>query len=315
MLLLLLLWLQDRPAAKAETVVEAAVLRRHVEYLASDEFKGRMCGSPENVKASEYIADVYKKLGLAPMGDEDDGGVRSYFQQFSFRAEGVKAPFHTRNVIAVLPGSDPKVKDEIVVLGAHFDHVGTAKDPDPGRNWVDPDAKDIIFNGADDNASGTAALLMLAQAFASGELKPRRTMVFGHFNGEEWGMKGSEAYLKDPPFPLKNHVAMLNFDMVGRNSERPVWAPLAESCSDGLELKLKIIKPAVGSTDFHSFLKKKIPAAGFFTDFHADYHGTRDSAEKLDYNRMAKIVRLALRMAMAVADADERPEWTAPPPK
>lgn len=324
---LLVVLFQDSPSVsplkKSESAVSAATMRKHVEFLSSDDLKGRLCGSPGNDKAAEYIVALYKKLGLEPMGDDDDGGVRGYYQFFSFKIARVKKEFRTRNVVAVLRGSDEKLKDQIVVLGAHYDHVGTTQDPDPGRTPPDEESGDTIFNGADDNASGTTGLLMLAQAIVAGGLKPRRTIVFVNFNGEEWGLKGSEAYLDHPPFPIKNHVAMINFDMLGRNKEKPVtlkgagsspiWEELAKQANDGIDLKYRIVKPATGSTDYLNYLKKQIPAVGFFTELHADYHGVADTAEKLDYERMEKIVRVALRMAMSLADADQRPEWSAPP--
>lgn len=324
--LFLIAVLQDAPAStlreKAESRVESAAMRKHVEYLASDELQGRLCGSPGNDKAADYIASLYKKFGFEPFGDADDAGKRGYFQSFTFKSG--KREFKTRNVVAVLRGSDEALKDEFVVLGAHFDHVGTAKDPDPGRMPPGDDAAaDTIYNGADDNASGTGGLLMLAQALSDAGVKPRRSLVFIHFNGEEWGLKGSEAYVARPPAPLKNHIAMINFDMLGRNSTRAVtikgagscaaWEEWAKKCNAGIDLKYRIVKAATGSTDYLNFLRKQIPAVGFFTELHADYHAPSDHAEKLDYERMEKIVRLALRMAVELADAEKRPGWTAPP--
>jgi Zn-dependent M28 family amino/carboxypeptidase len=324
--LVLVLLLQDSrvPTAleKAESRVEGAAMRKHVEFLASDDLKGRLCGSAGNDKAAEYIAALYKKFGFKPFGDADDAGQRGYFQTFTFKS--ARKEFKTKNVVAILRGSDEKLKDEVVVVGAHFDHVGTAKDPDPGRMPPgDDEGSDTIYNGADDNASGTSGLLMLAQAMADAGLQPKRSIVFIHFNGEEWGLKGSEAYVNNPPVPVKNHVAMINFDMLGRNSTKSVtlkgagscglWEDLAKKSNAGVDLKYKIVKAATGSTDYLNFLKKQIPALGFFTELHADYHAPSDHAEKLDYERMEKIIKVALRMTVELADADKRPEWTAPP--
>jgi Zn-dependent M28 family amino/carboxypeptidase len=314
---------QDAPLEAAEETIRPEELRKHVEFLASDELRGRLCGSPGNDRAAEYIAGHYRALGAEPMGDPDDGGVRGYFQQFSFSDPRSKKKFRARNVVAAVRGSDEKLRREIVVVGAHFDHVGTSDDPDPGRLPPMGGPEDRIYNGADDNGSGTSGLLLLAQAFVRGGLKTRRTVLFVNFNGEEWGLKGSEAYLADPPFPLADHVAMINFDMLGRNPMRavtvkgtgssPTWEPWVKAAAESADLRVRQVKAATGSTDFHSFLARKIPSIGFFTEFHADYHAPGDVAEKLDYDRMSKIVRAAVRLTWSVAQAEERPPWTAPP--
>ncbi len=299
------------PAAGAG--VTAGLLRGHVEVLAGDALEGRNAGYPGEQKAAEYIAGVMKEAGLRPAGD--DG---TFFQKFrAGRRE-------TRNVVGLLEGTDPGLREEYVVVGAHHDHVGTADQGHWGRLGK-ARGDDTIYNGADDNASGTAIVLGLARAFGAGEIRTRRSMVFITFSGEEGGLLGSRHYVGRPVAPIAQHVFMLNLDMVGRNPGRPVdvhgtgsaeggvLRKAAGAAFDRAGLKARIHDSAqlmMGDSDHSSFAARRVPFVFFFTGFHPDYHRVTDHADKLAYDNMAGIARAAFHLLSEVADADARPRFS-----
>src|SRR5574341_1768906 len=192
---------------------EARRVLADVEYLAADAREGRGVGTQRLDEAGRYIADAFRRLRLAP-GNPDGGG--SYFQPFTISPDA-PAVAHlnlggaaTRNVVALLPGRSPALRGAVVVIGAHYDHLGLG-----GFGALDaPDSTGVIHNGADDNASGTTALLEVARRLASRQLD--RTVVFIAFSGEELGALGSAYYVQHATVPIDSIYAMLNMDMVGR---------------------------------------------------------------------------------------------------
>ncbi len=301
---------------KALELVTEELLRGHATYLASDELEGRNAGWPGNDKASEYIAAELKKYGLAPGGELKDG-VRGWFQDFKV---GGKA---TRNVIGLVEGSDPELKNEYLVIGAHFDHVGTADQGHWGRLGR-AKGDDSIWNGADDNASGTSTVLAVARALGEGGIRFKRSVLVQFYSGEEGGLLGSAAYVRHPSFPLDKHVFMLNLDMVGRNPEKPVsiegvgsaeggWVRKAvEDAVAKTGLKAAVndaVKLVGGDSDHSTFKNKGVPFAFFFSGFHADYHTVMDHAEKLAYPNMVKIGRTAVLILAALGDSAESPKF------
>jgi acetylornithine deacetylase/succinyl-diaminopimelate desuccinylase-like protein len=298
---------------KAKAAVTTDLLKKHATFLAGDELEGRCAGYPGADKASEYIADVFKKAGLAPAGDNG-----TYFQKF--RLVGKDA----RNVIGVIQGTDPDLKNEVVVLGAHYDHVGTADQRDFGRLGGKGD--DTIWNGADDNGSGTSCVLALAQAFGEGGLAARRTLVFMCFSGEEAGLVGSRYYTKNPTVgTIEKTVFMLNLDMVGRNPSKPIEIHGVGSAEGGVikkavehavaasGLKAKINEAVTlmgGDSDHSSFAAARVPFAFFFSGFHADYHRPSDHPDKLAYDNMVKVSTTSLDILLGIANADERPKFS-----
>lgn len=223
------------------------------------------------------------------------------------RAEKVVA----HNVVAFLEGSDPELRDEWVLVGGHHDHIGAY-----GSGAGDVDT---IFNGADDNASGVAGVLELAQAFASGE-RPRRSLVFATFSAEERGLLGSRALVADEEFPIERVAFMFNLDMIGRNPERGV-----DVVGDGFVRGLREIVEAAnadvglplsfsgtdyaGNSDHDSFYRRDIPFMFFFAGLHEDYHGLGDHADKLAYPRMASLLRVARGVIERLADGDGSPTF------
>ena len=187
------------PAAGDAASITEQLIRSHITVIAHDSMRGRRTPSAGLDRTAEYIAGRFASLELKPGGD--DG---SFIQRY-----GVPMQPETRapNVVAILEGSDPALKGQYVVFSAHMDHVGVGA----------PVAGDSIYNGADDNASGTAAVLALANAFANSSTRPRRSLIFLTVSGEEEGLWGSAYFATHPPVPLDSMVAALNIDMIGRN--------------------------------------------------------------------------------------------------
>lgn len=285
---------------------DSTLIRRDIAYLASDALEGRLTGTPGGDSAASYIARRYKSLGLTMLTPD-------YLQRFdALSAEDAHAgrtePRKTENVVALLRGSDPVLRDQYVVVGAHFDHLGRST-----TFAQDPEAKDAIRNGADDNASGTAAVLELARLFRTHP--PRRSIIFANFSGEELGLLGSQWFVAHSPVPLDRVVAMINFDMVGRLKDDKLivygtgtateLASLLDSANtalDGGSLSVRGVGDGYGPSDQTSFYAKDIPVLHFFTDQHEDYHRATDDVEKINAGGEARIVELAMRVVRNLAD-------------
>ena len=272
--------------------IEASNLRDRVFDLAADSTLGRSTWDPEIVKVADYLATAFAASGLEPARPEG-------FVQWWVDGVGRTGP----NVVGWLPGSDPELRSEYVILVAHFDHLGY-------RPGLYPDS---VYNGADDNASGTAALVELAEAFALLEPAPRRSIVFLAVSGEESGLLGSEAYVGAPAFPLEATHAVMNIDMIGRGTpgsiyvgqtESSVYGPLAIPLAERLPLGITVVpRPGgrLGNSDGRSFASKGIDVVDFFSGFHAEYHTRNDEAELLEYENMERVVRLAFLLGVEMA--------------
>lgn len=223
----------------------------------------------------------------------------------------------TANIIGVVEGTDPALKDEYIVIGAHMDHLGWGYQGGSLYTGRLP----AIHYGADDNASGTAGLLELAQYFAA---KPtRRTIVFIAFSGEEIGLLGSSHYTRQPIFPLEKTVAMLNMDMIGRLRDNqlsvigvdssPEWRPLLQelNAEAGFQLNLNGGAFSAGS-DHAPFLARKIPVLFFFTGMHREYHTPDDKPELINAPGAARVVRLVAAVTQRIGDSDERIAYSEP---
>lgn len=220
------------------------------------------------------------------------------------------------NVVGMLEGEGP-TQDETIIIGAHYDHLGFG-----GDGSLAPGSREV-HNGADDNASGTAALLELARRFATRPQKPPRRLVFLAFTGEERGLLGSAQYVKEPLFPLESTVAMFNMDMVGRleddkltvfgSGTSPRWPELLAQCAQGKQLQL-ILKPeGFGPSDHSSFYAREIPVLHLFTGTHDDYHRPTDDWEKINVAGMRRIVDFLEEVVAATAANPERPGYIALP--
>jgi aminopeptidase YwaD len=224
-------------------------------------------------------------------------------------------PVNARNVVGMLEGNDPLLKDQIILIGAHYDHLGMG-----GEGSFVPDSI-AVHHGADDNASGTSGLLELAQAFASTKAKLRRGIVFVAFTGEEVGLLGSGYYVNHPILPLENTVAMLNMDMIGRLRDRklvvngvgtsPQFEALAKKYNADSTFVLTLTKDGYGSSDQSAFYGKKIPVLFFFTDIHPDYHRPSDTYDRLNYVGMEQVVRYISALATELDESSEKPTYVA----
>jgi hypothetical protein len=308
----------EAPRAAAERI------RSDIAYLADDRLEGRATGTAGNDSAASWLARRYTSLGLRPIvldtsiagcsAGSANARCRTFLQRFTARGaelahagrpEGVR----TENVVAMVPGRDPALAGEVLVIGAHFDHLGRST-----AGALDPDARDAIRNGADDNASGTAAVLELARRFAA---RPaRRSVVVAHFTGEELGLLGSQWLVEHSPVPVDSIVAMVNFDMVGRlrNDRLIVYGTgtaselpaLLDSANVEPKLRINAVADGFGPSDHSSFYAKGIPVLHFFTDLHEDYHRATDDVEKINAEGEARVVALAERTARAIADRPAR---------
>ena len=273
-------------------------LKKDIGFLAADERGGRAIGTDGEQQAAEYLAEEFETLGLQPMGTD------GFFQEFTVskpsnpHEEAVVgtdgAGITGRNVIAYLD----KKADKTIVIGAHFDHLGMGGQGSLHRG------DSAIHNGADDNASGTAALLALAKIFKYETLKSN--IIFVAFSGEENGLWGSNYFVKNPTLDLKTVNYMINMDMVGRLNEEKSLAIYGVGTSPSFSkvlnpinadsLKLVPSESGVGPSDHTSFYLQDLPVLHFFTGQHADYHKPSDDADKINYEGLVKVVRYISRL-------------------
>lgn len=272
-----------------------------VRYLADDGLEGRLAGSPGEACAGDFIAGRFAALGLRPAGS---GG--GFFQDVPLATSlNPHAPAGTgRNVAALLEGSDPVLRHEIIVLGAHYDHLGHG-----AFGSLAPDEPGAIHNGADDNASGVAALLHAASLLSAE--RPARSVLFLAFTGEEAGLLGSAHFVREPTVALGEVQAMLNLDMVGRLGDGPLivygvdtaleWRALVESGADRLGVELGLRGEGYGPSDHTSFYARDIPVLHFFTNTHPDYHRPSDDWERIDAEGLETVARLVADVARQLA--------------
>lgn len=286
--------------------------KAYIGFLASDALEGREAGRHGGRVAGEYVKSVLQDMGLEPLNED------SYFQpfeaysperqkrvRFSVHPDSIQKysqlPAHRklelRNVLGYIEG---KNKNEYVVMGAHYDHLGMDEVLDG----------DKIYNGADDNASGVSAVLQIAKAFlASGE-KPECTIIFALWDGEELGLLGSEYFMQTCPFApdIKGYV---NFDMIGRNNDEqkpkyvvyfyteahPQFGEWLKSDIKtyglGLEPNYRAWDKPIGGSDNASFAKRDVPVIWYHTDGHPDYHQPSDHADKINWDKLVEITKAA----------------------
>ena len=267
-------------------------LKTHIQFLASDSLEGRRTGTKGEMLAAHYIANKFSEYGLMPKGDY------RYFempfdQQFVIQAKDsvTKKTRMGTNVIAYI---DNKAL-YTVILGAHFDHLGYGED----HNSMYAGTTPMIHNGADDNASGTAALLELARLLKK-EKKSPYNYLFIAFSGEELGLFGSKYFVEHPTIDLQKVNYMINMDMVGRLNDSthnltiggigtsPTWSSILSTQNPSFTIKID--SSGTGPSDHTSFYRKNIPVLFFFTGLHKDYHKPSDDFDKINYNGEAKII-------------------------
>jgi hypothetical protein len=309
-------WLaSDRDDADWATRGNAELRRQHrslgePELLAALVVRDRVL-EPELERAGLRLSAL-RARGSQAVRLEEAPGLRASLAARSRLVDELLAP----NVVGILPGTDPALRDEYVVFSAHMDHVGVGT----------PDASgDSINNGADDDASGTSAVIELAEAFAALEPRPRRSLIFLTVSGEERGLWGSEWFAAHPPVPIERIVADLNIDMVGRNWADTVVA-IGRQHSDLGETLARVNRahPELGLTaiddpwpaesfytrsDHYNFARRGVPILFFFSGTHPDYHRPSDEVELIDVDKTARIGRLLFWLGLEVANETARPRW------
>jgi Zn-dependent M28 family amino/carboxypeptidase len=299
----------SRPAPLAEhpdTRPDVVRLRHDIEYLASPALDGRRAGTPGSDSAANFITRTLAELGLYPAFAVSDCGRapcrRSYLQLFRTNT------IATANVGAIIAGSDSLLRDEVVAITAHYDHLGRsagdARDPAPTA----------MHPGADDNASGTAAILELARRLA--DRPPRRSVLVLAFSAEELGLLGSRAFVEHPPLDLRRIVIALNLDMVGRlrNDRVTVYGvgssylrALVDTANVVRPLALQLEPKSSGRSDDFSFSAHGVPALHFTTGEHLSYHRTTDTANQIDFDGLARVTDFVERVARAATDSPRPP--------
>ena len=303
-------------SASAQTCPDAATLTRDltlplsaVRFLADDALKGRLAGSDGERCAGDYVAAEFRRLGLRPAGDNG-----TYFQSLPLAsALNPHAPGGTgRNVLAAMPGSDPILAREWVVIGAHYDHLGEGG----ASSSLAPGTR-AIHNGADDNASGVSAVLRAAERIGAGP-RPARSVLFAAFTGEESGLLGSAHFVAHPTLSGGAMIGMINLDMVGRLGAGPLivygvdtadeWRLLLEAAAIGAGLTIATRGEGYGPSDHTSFYLKDVPVLHLFTNTHGDYHKPTDDWDKIDGPGLEKVSRMVADVAAAIAN--RRPALT-----
>ena len=296
--------------------ITAEELKTHLTIVASDKMQGRETGSEGQKMAGRYLIEQYKKSGISfPKGAKDyyQSVPASYLNKLENEGLG-----DSENIWAFIEGSEKP--EEIVVISAHYDHVGMSNGE--------------IYNGADDDGSGTVALLEIAQAFQKAKKEgfgPKRSILILHVTGEEHGLHGSRFYSENPLFPLKNTVADVNIDMIGRRDEAHKESNnyIYLIGSDYLSTDLYNICEAANNkfiklnidykyndkadknrfyyrSDHYNFAKNGIPSVFLFNGVHADYHKPTDEVDKIEFDALTKRTQLAFTIAWEIANRENR---------
>ena len=296
--------------------ITAPELEKHLYIVAADSMQGRDTGSEGQKKAGKYLITEYQKMGIS-----FPNGATSFYQKVPaafMKRSYSPTPSDSENIWAFIEGSEKP--DEILVISAHYDHVGTKNEE--------------IYNGADDDGSGTVALLEIAQAFKKAKdegFGPKRSILFLHVTGEEKGLHGSRYYSENPLFPLKNTISNINIDMIGRRDDlhpqtnNYVYIVGSDRLSSDLhkineEANQKYTKLILDykyndvndpeqiyyRSDHYNFAKNGIPSIFYYNGGHKDYHMPSDTPDKIEYDALAKRAQLAFADAWEIANRAKR---------
>ncbi|RLD48245.1 MAG: peptidase M28 [Bacteroidetes bacterium] len=278
-----------------------------IKYLSSDELKGRGLGTPELEKATKYIAEKFKEAGLKPLIDG------SYYQNFTHTFKD-KGKLSITNVVGIIPGSDPVLKDYPVVISAHYDHLGL------GWPDVHKGDKGKIHHGADDNASGTAIVIELARTMAK-TVKPKRTIIFLSCSGEEAGLIGSRYFVEHRKEYIKGEIfADINIDTDGSLFDKKLlvlngntakeWKYIFMGTDYTTGVKSEVIQQELDASDQFAFIEKGIPAVQLFTGATTNYHRPTDTWDKIDGKGLVKVTTVAKEVAEYLADRENAMPFT-----
>jgi len=292
-----------KPLESAFASVSRKDLARHINTLASDTLRGRSAGSDGGRAAGSYLVQQLRRIGVEPAAADGD-----FYQEFSEQG--------FRNVVSVLPGSDPKLKHRYIVVGAHYDHVGL------GTRKTSLGGLGQIHNGADDNASGTAAVLEVAQALAHTRgLAQRRSILFVFWDAEELGLLGSKHWTTHPTIPLSSIDMALNVDMIGRLRDRRL---IVFGSRTGIGLRQLAVGPNAllkqplamqfnwelkANSDHHPFFAQGVPVLFLHTGLHENYHRPSDDAELIVYDGLEAVTRLMVGLTHEAACRRNLPEF------
>lgn len=282
--------------------INADSLKKHVYYLASDQLGGRAPGTKGEKLAQEYIQKEFSKLGLIPKGN------KGYIQAFNYRRNLNPHDTTAKKSIACkgsnVVGFLDNQAEFTLVIGAHYDHLGHGESGSPLEKTG---KKIVIFNGADDNASGVAGVIELARYFSTNSTKENHNLLFICFSGEEDGLIGSKYYANNPTIDIASINAMLNMDMIGRLSDssralmvygvgtHPGFTELLNQHNKNFKLVLD--SSGSGPSDHASFYRKNLPVLHFFTGQHSDYHKSTDDADKCNYSGSAEVLNYLAKLA------------------
>jgi hypothetical protein len=291
--------------------ITADSLRGHLSFIASDLLEGRKTPSRGLDLAAEYIAAQFRRAALEPAGELG----KSYFQVVGGQ----------KNVIGLMRGSDPVLRESYVIISAHYDHIGIGKAVDG----------DSIYNGANDDGSGTVSVIEIASALATMKRKPKRSIVFIAWSGEEEGLLGSQQYSRNPVFPLEKTVAMINLELVGRTDSTE--GPQIDSASmtgfdftdlgrifqaAGRRTGIRVYKHERNSdlffarSDNQALADVGVPAHTLCVAFeYPDYHRPADHWDKIDYENMARVNRMVALALIDIANNRVEPKWNVANPK
>jgi aminopeptidase N len=282
--------------AEIKAAFDTARMKADVEWLAAPEREGRGAGSGGLDAAANYIAERFERLGLAPLTPARDAN--RYFQPFTMTGE-TGAPVSAKNVIAVLPGANPALNGQSLIISAHYDHLGLG--------WPDAraGAKGQTHPGADDNASGVAVMLEMARLMA--DAKPERSVIFAAFAGEEAGLLGARHYVRTAqapgaPFALSGHIADLNLDTVGRLADGKVTIFGTASAREMpfifmgagavTGVPVQAVTQEINASDHTAFIEAGVPAVQLFASAASDYHRPSDTADKIDDAGLGKVAAI-----------------------
>lgn len=285
-------------SAALDTILKEDV-KRHVDVLADDSFEGREAGSRGGRAAGNYLQGLFSKYGLKPAGD---GG--TFFQLFHGGS---------RNILGILPGEKGADQGDLIVVGAHYDHVGYGN----RSNSFGPFG--YVHNGADDNASGTAALLEVVQALTEMKAKPKRSILFVLWDGEEKGLLGSKYWVEHPTVKWDRIRLYINLDMVGRLRPQgvevygtrtlPGLRQKISRANMASDLKLDFRWEMTDNSDHYTFYSRSIPTLMFHTGLHSEYHRPQDDAHLINHDGVQAVARLTAEVVWAEANRDAFPSF------
>lgn len=291
----------------SQAEITEAELKAHVLFLASEKNAGRYPGGKANRRVVKYLKKEFKNIGITAF----DMGYKQNFKAALRLDKGIeeKPVVKTCNVVGFIEGHDAILKNEYIVLGAHYDHLGL------GGPSSKSDKKNTIHYGADDNASGTAALLEIAEKIASQKQTLKRSIIFIAFGAEEQGLLGSKYFVENPLVPLSQIKLMINMDMVGRmNKEKQVYMGGAGTFPDGVNFMQTLGKSlnltpivhagSVGGSDHVSFYKKGISVLGMHTGGHPQYHTPEDTVDLINFKGQKQYCEYVFKTIMKLATTD-----------